>query len=139
MLKLSPKWQNRLPRPSLCWMSRNDIVTVRNKLLGLYFASDDYIDMPVPGDTSGQYIHVYPASTSPRLEWGTMTAWLKCPKDKNPYWDYCVDLDRSRIFSAPFNHSSLSSAADVVSAFNNYFPFKPTNNFIVYDELKEMN
>lgn len=138
MLKLSQKWQNRLPRPQLCWRSRNEIVSVRNKLLGLYFASDDYIDMPVPGDTSGQYIHVFPASTSPRFEWENTVAWLKCPKDKNPYWDFTVD-GSDRIFTVPFNSRSVESAADVVMAFASYFPFKPTNNFIVYDETRSMD
>ncbi len=113
------KFQEWLPRPSLLWMSRADVLHVRNQLAGLCYPRGSYL---LVGD-----IFVYPAllpkfefCSTPAIE---IRAWLKVRKGVAE-WD--VESRPGEIATAPFNDPKARRFAQLVKKMSKEFNYHPT-------------
>lgn len=143
MLKLNP---NNWPRPSLLWMSRNDIICVRNHILRLYLKLNEFIVVRAvkeKGDPSyvTKEVKLYSGIT-PVFEFSSnginYRCWLKCPKGSNPFWDVRILYYDNQILETVdifqdhhFNSPVCLPSARLIKAYSKHFPFVPSENFLI--------
>lgn len=125
------KWAKKVPRPTLNWLSRNEIWDVRDKLIGIFLSPGEFLELMCP--MSQGVIHIAPSAV-PRFEIKNVGKfWLKCPKDRNPYWDWLGEGEVT-IEHLKFNDETARPVAMLVEHLTRYFPFVPTDNFLTHDK-----
>lgn len=121
-----------IPRPSLNWMTPNQVLAVRNNIAGLCYPKGQCIDLK-------HSRAILEPQLTPLIRWvnksGTSCfAWLKIEGKKLPYWDFCLlnadmcaDLQFiiNNIVKEPFNSHYCEFAAAKVKEWSKNFPFKP--------------
>jgi len=133
-----------LPRPSLGWMSISDIVYLRNRLLALYLNPGEKLSVNNPDNwvSCPTQIEIFFHGSTPVFRFnrfwidkeGTiqsrvMTAWLKLQGANVPNW-HLQELD-GPIEAVPFNSKEVKPLVKLLRQFKKYFPFTPTNNFLL--------
>lgn len=122
------KLSKKIPRPSLNWLSIQDITDARNKLIGLYLAPGECVFATEP-----EQIEISLNGTFPRFRYthsGTqLIGWLKIPKKGKPYWD--VEALGVLQVAVPFNSPLMAPVVKLIKAWKKEFPYKTTENYLI--------
>lgn len=143
MRKCVEHFKQHVKRPSLLWMSRQDILKVRNQLICLFKHKDESFRVAAPKNVFIKDVLIT-TNHHPLFEHAKISRdgyyigqyyqfWLKVPKFKNPYWDY-IELNEegpTDIDSVPFDHPIASIPALLIKKYLDHFPFSPTDNFLL--------
>lgn len=139
---MSSKLSKRLPRPSLAWLSIQDIIDVRNKLIGLFLAPGECVYEEVKVDGAITKIEVSFSGIAPKFRYGCLIkrsdgsierrhiiSWLKIPKQGLPYWD--VEVLDELCVGVGFKRGLTLPVVKLFKKWKRHFPHKPTNNFLL--------
>jgi len=137
----------KLPRPSLAWMSVEDLNRVRDRLIGLFMSPDQALSVAPPEGFFGVKEVVILGGPSPVFGWekydlgayenqgGTFEvrrsykAWLKISSWKPPYFDF--QIDDNEIVPLPFNSEEVRLPIALLKHYSRHFPFKSTDNYFI--------
>lgn len=139
-MSLWRKFLNNLPRPSLLWMSYNDVLRVRNQLAALCFPRGDFLSMPFG---KGIWGDVYPGlvpmfrlplvgregrSNVMALKNNdptplTLDMWLKVPSGKMPQWD--ISVNGGPVHTYDFNSVNALAGSIKIKEWSRKFSLQP--------------
>ncbi len=130
-------WQkliNNLPRPSLLWMSYNDVLRVRNQLAALCYPRGNFITIQLSKQKFGDLFpglvprFVFPSGGIPT------TAWLKVCPGRAPQWDILAghpDLP-GEVNTVEFNNPEMAPLAALVKKWSVEFNYKPHEASLIH-------
>lgn len=134
------RWLRKFPRPSLMWMSIDDVMRVRNAIIGLYLGHGDLRLVPPHGRPTTA-LKLMMNNTTPKFEWldergNREQVWFRYDDNRVPYWDYesyemGVGPNTEYVQQIPFNDPRARVPATIVKHLSRYFPFVSTDNYLV--------
>lgn len=132
-MKLFQALRLKVPRLCLYFLSIEKITNLKNQIVQLYLLPDQALRILSPKNSLNCYwIDIRCIGGIPSFYYHAdghyYMAWLKCPKNRPPYFD--LKTDTGEVEKTTFKDKRCRIVAKALSHLSHYCPFYPTDNFL---------